>query len=175
MKKSTRQKQLIILVLLSAGSISAQQLTPFVISSSGGFYENSSGMLSFTTGEMTAVETFTASASILTQGFQQSYDLGTYVTERPDQHFSFGTYPNPSNGNFDLVTETDVSKHLAVHVMDIFGREIFRTEFDQQHGINVRSFDLSDVSPGMYFLALTAKETQSKHESQYVVKIQIIR
>lgn len=50
--------------------ISAQSVSPEVISSAGDYYENVNGSLSWTLGEI-ATETYTAGNIILTQGFQQ--------------------------------------------------------------------------------------------------------
>lgn len=165
----------LVLLIVLVGNSLAQQLTPFVVSSSGGFYSNSSGMLSFTTGEMAAVETFTSPSVILTQGFQQAFDIGTYITEHPDPRFSFGLYPNPTTGYFNLITETETIGTLIVDVVDVFGRVILQKEMPQQDFINVEPFDLTHVAPGMYVLAITFQENGATHGNQCVAKIQVIR
>jgi len=172
-----KKNQFIILffLVLSIGSTSAQQLTPFVVSSSGGFYNNTAGMLSFTTGEMTAVETFSSPSNILTQGFQQAFDFGTYITEHPNQHFSFGIYPNPSDGNFNLVTETEVNEHIVVKILDVLGKEILRTAFYHQNKINVQPLDLSHAAQGIYLIALTVKENNSSPAYHFIQKIHIVK
>ena len=161
--------------LIAAAESSAQQLSPFVISPSGGFYNNASGMLSFTTGEMSAVETFIAPSAMLTQGFQQYWDLGTYITEHPDLHFSFGIYPNPTNGYFDLLTETEKEEHIVVEILDLLGRVVLRSEFDQYSNINIRSFDLTASTPGMYIIAMTITERHMRAANRFVSKLQVIR
>lgn len=54
--------------------ISAQSVSPEVISSSGDYYQGVNASLSWTLGEI-ATETFTAGDVILTQGFQQSITI----------------------------------------------------------------------------------------------------
>jgi Secretion system C-terminal sorting domain len=165
-----------LFLLFSIGWISAQQLTPFVVASSGGFYNNSSGMLSFTAGEMSAVETYTSPSAILTQGFQQTDELGTYIIESPDQNFSCGIYPNPNDGYFKLVTESDKDEHIVVKIMDVVGREIFQTQFYHQHKINVQSLDLSDAAQGIYLMVITATENNTHSPTSFFIeKIHIIR
>jgi len=132
-------------------------------------------MLSFTTGEMTAVETYTSPSTILTQGFQQAWDFGTYINEHPIPNFSFGIYPNPSNGYFKLVTESEVNEHVDVRISDVLGREILRKKFYHQSKINVQPFDLSDAAQGIYLIALTIKENNSSPEYHFINKIQIVR
>src|SRR4030095_17267989 len=63
----------LFLFLLSYPYGKSQQLVPTVISSSGGFYSTPSAMLSFTTGELASIETYSAPGLILTQGFHQSW------------------------------------------------------------------------------------------------------
>ncbi len=163
------------LLLLSAWGVSAQQLSPFVVSSSGEFYSSTAGMLSFTTGEMSVVETFTSPAGILTQGFQQAFDIGTYITENPDPQFSFGFYPNPTTGYFNLVTETEKISTLVVDIVDVFGRVILQKEIQQQSLVNVEPFDLTHVVAGMYVLAITFQENGATRGNQCVARIQVIR
>lgn len=163
------------LLLLSTGGVSAQQLSPFVISSSGGFYSNASGALSFTTGEFSAVETFSSPTGILTQGFQQAFDIGTYITEHPDPSFSFGLYPNPTTRYFNLVTETEKIGTLVVDIMDVFGRVILQKEIQQQYLVNVEPFDLTHAAAGMYVLAITFQENGATRGNQFVAKVQVIR
>lgn len=165
---------LLFLYLVPIGSISAQQLSPFVVSSSGGFYSNDSGMLSFTTSEMSAVETFTSPSAILTQGFQQPWDFGTSINENPDLDFSIGIYPNPTNGDFNLLTESLISARVDVIILDVLGREVLKKEFYHQSLINVQSFDLSNAVQGIYMIAITVKENNSSSpEHHFIRKIHI--
>ena len=178
MKEYTEQNQWILLIFLiiSIENISAQQLTPYVVSSSGGFYSNASGMLSFTTAEMTAVETFISPLNILTQGFQQTDELGTYTIEHPDSQFSFAIYPNPSDGNFNLVTEAEVNEHIGVKILDVMGRQILQTTFYEEDKINIKPFDLSAVAAGIYLVSLFVKENNSSKQENYFIKIiQIVK
>ncbi|MGB4850615.1 MAG: T9SS type A sorting domain-containing protein [Saprospiraceae bacterium] len=170
-------KKIPIILLLAAcvWQSRAQSISPQVIASSGGFYNNAYGMLSFTTGEMSAVETYTSPSAILTQGFQQTWDIGTYITEHPMQDFSFGIYPNPSDGYFNLVTKADVNEYINVKILDVLDREILQTTFYHQNPVNIQSFDLSNAAPGIYLIALTIKENKSNPESHYITKIQIIK
>ncbi|HLF64251.1 MAG TPA: T9SS type A sorting domain-containing protein [Saprospiraceae bacterium] len=164
-----------LFLILATGRMFAQELNPFVVSSSGGFYSNASGMLSFTIGEMTAVETYTSSAAILTQGFQQTFDFGTYITEHPNPHFAFGIYPNPSDGYFSLLTDSEANENVVVRISDVLGRVILRTEFDQQSNVHIQPFNLSDKTPGVYLISLSVQENNSGMENNFVSKIQIVR
>jgi hypothetical protein len=155
--------------------ITAQQLTPYVTSSSGGFYDQGSGMLSFTVGEMAEVETYTSPSVILTQGFQQYWDLGTYVIAQPDHPFSFSIYPNLSNGIFNLVTESEENENIEMCILDLLGKEIFNTSYFHVQGRNIEAIDVSNAGPGMYLVVLREKKNMNSPGSHFIQKIQIIK
>lgn len=166
----------IVITILLSGNLYSQQLSPQVISSSGGFYSNQYGMLSTTTGELATIETYSSPYHILTQGFQQPWDLGTYITEHPVHDFSFGIYPNPSDGNFDLLTESETNNFITVRVLNVLGREIMKREVYHQRKINIEPFDLSRAAPGIYLVALTVRKNSSpKAENYFVKKIHIVK
>jgi len=153
----------------------SQQLTPSVISSSGGFYNNTAGMLSFTTGEMSAIETYSKTTSILTQGFQQPWDLGTYINEHPFQDFSFGIYPNPSDGQFYLLTDSDLNLHLDISVSDLLGKKCKSISVDPVSKINIELVDVSALPGGTYIVSLKAKQKNTSHENIFNTKITIVK
>lgn len=168
------QLLLLLVALLLPGISTAQQLSPSVISPSGGFYTNASGMLSFTTGELTAVETYSSPTLILTQGFQQPSDIGTYVIDHPGITFSFGIYPNPSDGNINLITESREQAKVTVRVLDLLGKPLMRTQFHHQGDLEVHPLDLVHAPSGVYLLTL-AIETNDLIEKEQTIKIEIIR
>ena len=162
---------LLMLLMLFTGSSIAQQLSPFVVSSSGGFYTNGSGMLSFTTGEMTMVETFVAPAGSLTQGFQQPWDFKTAVHDLPGGQFAYTVYPNPSNGQFTLVTESEEEREIHVQIHDILGQLIYQYTFGHVDHLQITPMDLQNTVSGVYMIALTVDD----HPTRFVTKIQIIK
>src|SRR5882757_1716137 len=95
------RKLLLILATAAAPFImNAQMLTPTVIASTGGFSSSGTNSLSYTVGEMTMVQTFSANGNILTQGFQQPNDNVTGLIDLTQDEFgSFVVYPNPAVDN----------------------------------------------------------------------------
>lgn len=165
----------ILFFLFMAGRICAQQFSPTVISTSGGFYTNTSGMLSFTTGEMAAVETYLTPSVILTQGFQQNQDLGTFIIEDPKLHLTFDIFPNPSDGTFNLITKTEKSINVELKIVDVLGREIERKKFACPDKINIQPFDLSNALSGIYMIILETGEHDGGPVNHYISKIQIVK
>ncbi len=163
------------LLLLTVEISFGQQLTPFVVSSSGGYVANASGSLSFTTGEMTTVETYTAAANILTQGFQQPWDFGTYVIEHPGAEFSFNIYPNPSDGKLTMLTESELETDMIINVTDLLGRNVLHADFEHRIPVQSQTLDLAHAAPGIYFLTIAIQTVNSSIESMQTVKLEIIR
>jgi hypothetical protein len=153
----------------------SQLLAPTVISSSGGFYSNTSGMLSFTTGELAATETYTKPNSILTQGFQQPWDFGTYIVEHPVANFSYGFYPNPTDGYFFVLTDSELDLQVSLAILDIVGREIFRHDYHQESKINVHPVDITFAPEGTYILSLRIHDGSSDAEDLFVHKITLVK
>lgn len=146
-----------------------------MISTSGGFYTNSAGMLSFTTGEMAAIETYSKSTSILTQGFQQPWDLGTYINQHPFHDFSFGVYPNPSDGQFYVLTESDLNLHLDISVSNLLGKKCKSFAIDPVSRINIEPVDLIQFPAGTYILSLQVKDRNTGRENIFNTKITIVK
>jgi hypothetical protein len=78
----------ILCIQLHFAGAKAQQ----AVSSAGTYFENESGSISWTLGEV-VIETLSAGETILTQGFQQpSILLGTFY-ENPEIRFSIDRVP----------------------------------------------------------------------------------
>jgi hypothetical protein len=165
---------LLLLMTISIGA-SAQQLIPSVISTSGGFYSNASGSLSFTTGEMAAITTLTSPAITLSQGFQHPWDFGTYTLDIPDLDFEFTVYPNPASGMCNLLTTSDQNVDVDVYVTDLLGRQIHHSAFRQTRAEQTEALDLTYAAPGMYLLTLSLDRNGSAFAAEKTVKIEIIR
>lgn len=96
-----------------------QSISSSVIASGGGSYEAGGINLSWTIGEL-AVETYTTSNLILTQGFQQGYYEITSVNDPLVKSIDLDIYPNPA---IDFITikikNTDVkSVRLELYSID---------------------------------------------------------
>src|SRR5262249_26317934 len=130
---------ILLLYSLSAG---AQSTTPTVVASSGGFFSNSAGMLSFTVGELAAVTTLSSPNNFLTQGFQQPSDFGVFVPPVKDENFSVNVYPNPSTGLFNLTINASASMKLQLAIYDMLGKQIATVKKNLSAGKNQVPLDL---------------------------------
>jgi hypothetical protein len=145
----------------------SQTLSPTVVSSSGGFYSNGSGMLSFTVAEMTMVQTFTSPGNILTQGFQQPEDYVTAVNEIPTASGDVLIYPNPTNGSFTLSYVTYDNIETTLKLYNMLGQIILSKPISQIAGQNTVNFDISALSQGIYLLELITINSKGEKNTAY--------
>jgi len=139
-----------VLGIMTTCFMQAQSLSPTVIASSGGYLSNSSGSLSATIAEMTMIETFHATASILTQGFQQPDDATSSIDEPTLAEVSI--YPNPTNGQFSLTINASANGSATVRIYDLLGQTVKQQEISISNGVNRLMFDIRGCSAGIYML-----------------------
>jgi hypothetical protein len=147
---------LLFVALLSSG-VNAQMLTPTVISSTGGFSSNANGSLSYTVGEMTMVQTFSANGNILTQGFQQPTDNITGLIDfTKDEFGSFVVYPNPAVDNLWFGLQLPEAGRVSIALFDVLGQkvaEIYNSNYS--NGKIIEQTSVSSYAAGFYLLTMT--------------------
>jgi hypothetical protein len=157
---------------------SAQQLTPRVVASAGGYAKNSSvGSLSYTIGEMAMVKTFSANGTVLTQGFQQPQDSAialSLITPAADNG-SMVVYPNPAGNVAWLGYQFTAAGKAELVVTDIQGREIPYLFADQVSAATkqVHRFDCAALPAGMYVLTLHYRNAETGAVQQLTAKLQV--
>ena len=153
-------KKLLFLFYTIAFGIAAQAqvlLTPSVLASTGNYTTVGNYTFSTTVGEMAAIETYTSSTVILTQGFEQPNDIinGLLDIEK-DANGSFSIYPVPATDHLWFGYEYDEHGHVDVSMYDMTGRKLNYTfAEDYESGKVVHSFDCAAYAAGNYLL--TAK------------------
>ncbi len=144
----------IIVLLLFSKSVVAQINDLWLVSSFGLEFQNDQYQISASAGEF-AIETFQSGDYILTQGFHQTFDMGTVVAEIiPD--FELTVYPNPFMDILLLKISnetTQSSGDTEIVVSDLLGRLIHyeKPELNAtfQHQINTHQW-----KPGFYLLSI---------------------
>ena len=164
----------IIALIFLAQFSSAQQITPSVVSSAGGFYENSSVSISYTIAEMTMVETYLSAGGILTQGFQQPPDLDISVPEIANE-LNMVAYPNPSDGKVNLLLDALKAWHINLTLYDNIGRTVLTDKIDHHTGMSVYPFDWEHLSEGLYYIELTVSDVKGSTKYNTINKINIIK
>jgi hypothetical protein len=133
--------------------IQAQQL----VSTAGDFYQNNSGSLSFSLGEL-AIETFLSTNNILTQGFQQTNLVAVSIKELPGLDFEISVYPNPVK---DIVvlkipSEKLVGKQYKLYDMD---GKLLQIKLLNETETEI---SFSSLTPATYFIKVGEGEKELK-------------
>jgi len=162
--------------LLSLG-MSAQSLTPQVIASTGGFSSNANGSLSYTVGEMTMVQTFSANNNILTQGFQQPNDVSVGLLDITQDDFgSFVVYPNPAVDNTYLAFQMPEAGRVTISLYDMLGQKVSDVYAgNYENGKVTAQANVQTLAAAEYFMTLTFVSAQDGKTHITTKKLQVIR
>lgn len=127
-------------------------LKPDVVTTTGGYYANSTGSLSWTMGEPIS-ETVTDTSNTLTQGFQQgAYSVVSVVDELAQPTINISVYPNPVNSLLNI--KSDSNDPFRAEVIDLQGNIVYEQAFENGQG----QIDLSSFSDTMYLLGVYDKD-----------------
>ncbi|HLG34329.1 MAG TPA: T9SS type A sorting domain-containing protein [Bacteroidia bacterium] len=166
-----------LVLLLAAMAAQAQtndQLRPNVIASSGGFFSNSAGMLSYTVGELAAVTTLSSLNNFLTQGFQQPSDFNVFVPSVDPQNFSMSVFPNPGNGNFYITIKTPKDYSMTYSVYDMLGKLVIASDKKIFRGNATFPLDLTHQIVGIYLLEIVFTDLRSGEQFKNYSKLNLI-
>ena len=176
-------KKVYLLVISAISSVAlfaqAPMLTPTVIASTGGYSSSSSGgfSLSYTVGEMTMVQTFSANGNILTQGFQQPNDLiNGLIDVTQDEFGSFTVYPNPAVDNFYYGFQLPEQGKVDILLFDELGQkvsDIYHSNY--QSGKIVAQVNSANFAAGMYFLTMNFTSSVDGKSHITTKKVQVVR
>ena len=158
MKKSAL---LLPCLCLVSTAISAQlSLSPSVIASGGGYREAGNISISWTLGEV-AVNTLTGNGIMLTQGFQQPFDIG--VGYRPDQvNWQISVYPNPVKDELRIRFDVEKTGDFLLEVHDVTGRLISQKKHSVSPG-DIILLNTSTYKSGVYFLKVLTPDRRQLH------------
>jgi hypothetical protein len=156
MKTKTFCKYLIVsaLMALISGFANAQQ----VISSSGSVLKNSAGSLSFTVGEL-VIDTKSAGATAITQGFHQTKLTITAINVLREQKFSISAFPNPTNNFVNLKIEKGEIRDVGFVLFDLQGKVLSNQKIESTN----TEISFSGYKSGNYLLKViqNGKEIQT--------------
>jgi len=87
----------------------------------------------------------------------QSVTVGNVGIEDELLGGSVGIYPNPNTGQFFLEVSDAKVQELGVSVVDVVGKTVYRRTLPLPSGSLTERIELEGVSPGTYFVVLTAE------------------
>jgi len=125
-----------------------------VIATSGEYFKNSLGSVSWTLGEL-AIESYSKSDKILTQGFHQTrVQLLQTAIELPSSEILI--YPNPVDD--ELFLHVLFTEELSYRLYDMMGRMLKWEKIKQSE----TRIPLNDFSSGIYLLEIETKASVIK-------------
>ena len=114
---------LLLITILSSLSFS-QSISNEVIGSAGEEFSDGSVDLSWTLGEI-MTETYSASGTLLTQGFHQPYiNQSTTGIRTINEQLTASVFPNPTNSNATLIINNS-TESFYLELYDISGKIVF--------------------------------------------------
>lgn len=141
----------VLLLLLLMNKVYSQQISPFVVNSTGQFYSNSSAQLTSNVGEVSVTHIGDSNNSI-TQGFLQY--KGSVVSIKDNKSEStFNVYPNPASNEIKI--STSYKEAISIKIIDCLGREVLNSE------VQNNSVDVSSINPGIYQMIILDKNKKA--------------
>ncbi|MFA6923902.1 MAG: T9SS type A sorting domain-containing protein [Bacteroidales bacterium] len=155
-------KKIVLLIgMLICGYAYSQSVSPEVIASSGEYFIGTNATLSWTLGEP-VTETFTGTNNILTQGFQQKYDIGAIIEEK-ENLYQISVFPNPVKDVLNVNINLGFDNQYTSQLFDMQGQLLTSNSFTG----NTENINMASFSVGSYFL----KINNSKGETIKTFKI----
>lgn len=161
---------LALILLLNVSVTQAQSVSPQVFASQGNHYQDANFSVSYTIGEMAAVNTISGNGYIFTQGFHQP-DKFSIVTFIPniEANWSSSTFPNPVSNELNLNIRTEKPLQLSIQLVDAAGRlvELF-SNLNTTVGEQNLVIPFESYASGIYTLFLTENRTGSRQSIKIV-------
>jgi hypothetical protein len=151
----------LLTIILSTVAILHSQsviLSPSVVASGGGYAEGDNISISWTLGEV-AVTTLTGSNLILTQGFQQPFDIDVGI-EKNEVHWGISVYPNPVGDELRIRFDIETQGDFFIEVQDVTGRLISQVQYRQVNPGDIMLLNTSAYTNGVYFLKVLSTDRQ---------------
>ena len=154
------KKIFFVLIISTIGNLSifgqVAMLSPFSISSAGGYYTVSNGTYSATVGEMTMVKKFSNSSYILTQGFQQPPPYTNGINELSNSEVEIKVFPNPSGNQLSISICSSSNMAYNLYISDVVGQRTSSYSYYPSAIGCTNKLDVSHLTSGLYFLTVVS-------------------
>ncbi|MCS6820068.1 MAG: T9SS type A sorting domain-containing protein, partial [Chitinophagales bacterium] len=134
-----------MLSLLYSELAISQSISPEVVASCGRSVTAPSLQLSYTVGEP-VITTLTASSTIITQGFHQSYKNTSVHLSDNMSALALKVYPNPTSNRL-FILSSGYDKPVRIRLSHLSGAIMYENRYTSTTSIEI---DLSLFSDGMY-------------------------
>lgn len=140
-----------MILMVSISATWAQSISPEVVASAGGHFQNGSVQLSWTLGEV-MIDTYSSSGNIITQGFHQTDLTVTSVEQTNAVSLDVNVFPNPTAQDLNVDVRGD-HVPLAITLYDLNGKLIMQENLTANQ--NSLSMNVSYLAMANYLLTIT--------------------
>lgn len=153
-----RPISLILLLILGIVILNAQEirLAPSVVSSGGGYFEGNDISISWTLGEL-AVSTISGGDLVLTQGFQQPFDIDVGIDDK-QVNWGVSVYPNPVADQLRIRFDIESTGDYFLEVQDVTGRLLSQEQHKHVNPGDIIMLNTSSYTTGVYFLKVLTSD-----------------
>ena len=102
----------------------------------------------------------------LSEDFEVTVDNTVGLKETVIEGLSLDVYPNPSDGNFNVILSSRDSKRIDLRVTNILGKTVYERVFTIE-GLSRQTIDLQSLPNGVYFMVI---ENAGNFVSRKVIK-----
>lgn len=152
----------ILLVAYVAFSVKAQELSPEIITSSGGNYTNQYASMTVTIGEP-VIETISNSDATLTQGFQQCEIQINAIDKISNLDCNINIFPNPTANIVNIELDKTLEK-ISLQICDAGGKILINQKIENESKMYI---NMQNQVPGIYYLKIS---TGNKANNYKIVK-----
>jgi len=171
--KQHKKFLLLMAIVCSHCSISAQSIEPSTINASGLFFANTSFQVDVNIGEMTLVSTVPKPNLIVTQGLlQPTTNIADNIAENYFVNQGLTVYPNPSQNDVNIIANLDERGAVNILLTNIQGKTIFRENRLVKIGENNIKLSIAAIAEGNYLLKVKYQSSQSQTTGNQNFKIQ---
>lgn len=133
-------------------------LSHSVISAAGDYFESTKTSISWTLGEL-AVTTLQGDNMILTQGFQQPFDIGVGIKQN-EMNWTISVYPNPVTDELRILFDVPSPGDYLIEIQDVTGRVIRQEVHKQIQPGETIILNTSRFLNGIYFLKVISPDKE---------------
>jgi hypothetical protein len=111
---------------------------------------------------------FQTNAYYTAGGFRANYSVGNVETKDLPGVNSLNVSPNPASEFIMVRAYNSNAQHMQFILNDMTGKSLYNDSFTAQKGNIEKSIDVSNLTPGMYFL--TVKTAEGKVTEKVIIK-----
>ncbi len=87
-----------------------------------------------------------------------------------EAHFDFSVFPNPNNGEFQVLVESSTEGPIFVRIFDMLGKQVYSTRKEAVAGSNNYPLDLRSLDQAIYLIHIEGPDGEVKSERIVVSK-----